>query len=170
MENNKQQYNGSSSSVDAEELLETISVEQLQYLVGLLDRSDISELEVKRVAQGTHLVLRKAKLAEGQIAHEQAISVQPEPVVIPKATTEQKLLSPLVGIFHSWAKPKGGTLVAVGDRVKTGQLVATIQSLNVMNEVEAPCTGRVTEILVQDGQPVEYGQPLMVIDTKEEPK
>ena len=57
--------------------------------------------------------------------------------------------------------------MAVGDRVKAGQLVATIQSLNVLNEVESPIAGRVTELLVQDGQAVEYGQPLMVIDNKE---
>jgi biotin carboxyl carrier protein len=50
--------------------------------------------------------------------------------------------------------------------VKAGQLVATIQSLNVINEVESPVEGRVVEILVQDGQPVEYGQPLMMIDTR----
>jgi biotin carboxyl carrier protein len=48
--------------------------------------------------------------------------------------------------------------------VKVGQLVATIQSLNVMNEVESSLEGRVVEILVQDGQPVEYGQPLITLD------
>jgi biotin carboxyl carrier protein len=55
--------------------------------------------------------------------------------------------------------------VAVGDRVKEGQLVGTIQSLNVLNEVETSVAGRVVEIHVQDGQPVEYGQLLMTIDT-----
>ncbi len=169
MDSNKQQYNGSSSSSQAEELLETISVEQLQHLVGLLDRSDISELEIKSIGQGTRLLLRKAKLAEGQVSHELVLSAQAELVAVPKAVTEQKVLAPLVGIFHVWAKPKGGTLVAVGDHVKTGKLLATIQSLNLINEVEAPTGGRVTEILVQDGQPVEYGQPLMIIDSKEEP-
>ncbi len=74
----------------------------------------------------------------------------------------------LVGIFHSWAKPKAPSLINVGDRVKVGQVVGTIQSLNVLNEVELLVAGRVVEILVQDGQPVEYGQPLMTIDSSEE--
>ena len=64
-----------------------------------------------------------------------------------------------------WGKPAGGVLVTVGDQVKAGQLVATIESLNVINEVETPIAGRFVEILVQEGQPVEYGQPLMVIDS-----
>jgi len=66
------------------------------------------------------------------------------------------------------AKPKGGALVAVGDRVKAGQLVGTIESLNVLNEVETTAAGRVVEIFVQDGQPVEYGQVLMAIDNSVE--
>ncbi len=85
---------------------------------------------------------------------------------LPVETTHHVVAS-LVGIFHTWAKPKGGTLVAVGDIVKTGQLVGTIQSLNVMNEVETSYAGRVVEILVQEGQAVEYGQHLMTIDSVE---
>jgi biotin carboxyl carrier protein len=52
----------------------------------------------------------------------------------------------------------------VGDRIKVGQIVATIESLNVINEVEAVVAGHVVEILVQNGEPVEYGQPLMIIE------
>ena len=55
----------------------------------------------------------------------------------------------------------------MGDRVKAGQLVGTIESLNVLNEVETSVAGRVVEVLVQDGQPVEYGQALMAIDSSE---
>src|ERR1700674_2274972 len=81
--------------------------------------------------------------------------------------TQHKIVAPLVGTFHVWAKPRGGTLVAVGDRVKAGQLVGTIQSLNVLNEVETAVAGRVIEVHVQDGQPVEYGQVLMTIESAE---
>ncbi len=76
-----------------------------------------------------------------------------------------QVTSPFVGTFHVWAKPRGGALVAVGDRVKAGQLVGTVQSLNVLNEVETSVAGRVVEVLVHDGQPVEYGQVLMTIDS-----
>lgn len=167
------QYNGKTSQheTDQQKVQSLISVEQLRHLVHLLDQSDVSEVELKRAEEGTRLVLRKAKVQENGHQHEQPMLVptseepMPEPV-----STERKVVAPLVGIFHVWAKPKGGSLVAVGDRVKAGQLVATIQSLNLINEVESPVAGRVIEILVQEGQAVEYGQPLMVVDSKEEPK
>ncbi len=148
-----------------------ISIEQLQRLVRLLDKSDVSELELRRVVEGTHLVLRKAKVPDN-IQHSVERQYVPAPVNIPAAEvpdkTEHKVLAPLVGTFHTSAKLKGGALVAVGDRVKAGQLVGTIESLNVLNEVETTVAGHVTEILVQEGQPVEYGQLLMTIDSMAE--
>lgn len=149
-----------------------ISVEQLRHLVQLLDQSDVSEIELKRASEGMRLVLRKAKAPE-------SINVLAQPMVMPAANnvtdastpppteTKQQVVAPLVGFFHVWAKPRGGTLVAVGDKVKAGQLVGTISSLNVINEVETSKAGRVVEILVQEGQAVEYGQPLMTIETAE---
>jgi acetyl-CoA carboxylase biotin carboxyl carrier protein len=145
-----------------------ISIGQLQHLVRLLDNSDVSELELRRAREGIHLILRKAKAPEsnndgieGQLV---PAAVNVLPADMPEET-EHKVLAPLVGTFHTWAKPKGGTLVAVNDRVKAGQLVGTIESLNVLNEIEAAVAGRVVEIFVQDGQPVEYGQLLMTIDS-----
>ena len=151
--------------------LKVMSIEQLQRLVQILDKSDVSELELRRLEEGTHLVLRKAKAPES-IAHtaeQQFISVTGTPAEnVESAKTEHKVQAPLVGTFHTWAKPKGGTLVAVGDSVKAGQLVGTIESLNVLNEVETTVAGHVLEILVQEGQPVEYGQVLMTIDVLSE--
>ncbi len=148
-----------------------ISIEQLQHLVRLLDNSDVSELELKCAAEGRHLVLRKVQAPESNdhslesrfvpAASSAALSVEPQ-------EAEHKIIAPLVGTFHVWAKPKGGALVAVGDHVKVGQLVGTIESLNVLNEVESTIAGRVVEIFVQDGQPVEYGQVLMTIDSSAE--
>ncbi|TMC23398.1 MAG: biotin/lipoyl-binding protein [Chloroflexi bacterium] len=146
---------------------ESISIEQLQRLVWLLDKSDVSEIEVKRAEEGTHLVLRKAKIT-GNVAFQVSdVTIVAAESEAPVETT-YRVVASLVGIFHSWAKPRGGALVAVGDHVKVGQLIGTIQSLNVMNDVECAVAGCVAEVLVQDGQPVEYGQPLMIIETKGE--
>lgn len=160
--------------VDASEengTAERVSVKELQHLVHLLDGSDVSEIEVKCADTGMHLVLRKAK------AHRQAGAGDYQ-MVAPTATGSAVVTAPvekkhtvtasLVGIFHSWAKPKTPPLINVGDRVKVGQTLGTIQSLNVLNEVESLVAGRIVEIFVQDGQPVEYGQPLMTIDSSEE--
>jgi acetyl-CoA carboxylase biotin carboxyl carrier protein len=155
---------------EGDEAAPVMSLEQLRRLVRLLDRSDVFELELRRASAGIRLVLRKA-------------GGQPAPLVVgppdpekegqasapatPQGETKHFISAHLVGYFHAWARPRGGALVAVGDRVKQGQLVATIQSLNVINEVESTVAGRVVEILVQEGQPVEYGQHLMVIDSSE---
>jgi biotin carboxyl carrier protein len=150
-----------------EEQVESISVEQLRHLVRLLDRSDVSEIELKRVKEGTHLVLRKAKAAEGSAQRSEQGTIIASSSPTQPAETKHRVIAQLVGIFHCWAKPQGNPLVAIGDRVKAGQLLATIQSLNVLSEIEAPLAGRIVEILVQDGQPIEYGQPLMIIDSAE---
>ncbi len=157
-----------SLSVEEQQSADEVSVEQLQRLVHLLDRSDVSEIEVKRVSLGMRLVLRKARAAEGgNLPVALPLSVEVEEPASPR-DTKHTVAAPLVGIFHSWAKPRGAPLVSVGDSVKVGQRVGTIQSLNVLNEVETLVAGRIVEILVEDGHPVEYGQPLMTIDSAEE--
>ena len=140
------------------------SIEQLRHLVRLLDRSDVTEVELRRAEEGMRLVLRKVKAPENSV--QQAIAPPALTVNTPpaEADTMHNVVAPLVGIFHSATKLRGKALVAVGDHVKAGQHVAAIESLNVINEVEAPAAGRVSEILVQEGQPVEYGQTLMTID------
>ena len=147
-----------------------IGIEQLRDLVRLLDQSEVSELEVKQADGRSRLLLRKARAPEGsvpQLVTAAPVVTQEKQPARPKET-KHTVISPLVGIFHTWAKPKGKALVSVGDQVKVGQLVGTIQSLNVINEVESGIAGRVAEIFVQDGQPVEYGQPLMMIERVEE--
>ena len=158
--------------VQEEQSASVIGIEQLQRLVRLIDQSSVSELELKHAEEGTRLVLRKAKVPEngessnGTLASTQFVvptsDAEAEPAPAP-SEIEHKIVAHLVGTFHVWAKPRGGTLVVVGDRVKVGQLVGTIESLNVFNEVESAVAGRVVEIFVQEGQPVEYGQLLMTI-------
>ena len=151
---------------DSTRAASVISVHQLQHLVRLLDRSDVAELELNRPEEGLRLVLRKVKVTQPS---DQDVMI-PAPVPVneaPDPETKHTVVAPLVGVFHAAAKPKGKPLVAVGDRVKAGQHVAAIESLNVINEVEAPAPGRITEILIQEGQPVEYGQPLMTIESTE---
>ncbi|GLV57036.1 acetyl-CoA carboxylase biotin carboxyl carrier protein subunit [Dictyobacter sp. S3.2.2.5] len=150
-----------------------VGIEHLKRLVQLLDASDVSEIEVKRPAEGMQLVLRKARAqSAGEVttyavaaAEDESDETRSEEAA---AESRHTINAPLVGIFHSWGKPKGNPLVTVGDRVKPGQLVGTIQSLNVINEVESTIAGSIAEILVQDGQAVEYGQQLFLIDRSEE--
>lgn len=170
MDGNKQ-YSQEPSTEKSEQL----STAQLQHLVHLLDRSNVSEIEVKRPQEGMHLVLRKVKASSQPVVDDYQVlasslngtaNVEHEPPA--SVTTRHTVNASLVGVFHAWAKPKGKPVVTIGDHVKVGQLVGTIQSLNAISEVETHVAGRVAEFLVRDGQPVEYGQHLVIIDSSEE--
>lgn len=154
----------------------SISVEQVRRLIQMMDASDVHELTIERESEGLRLTLRKptpifggasymaAEAAENAAAdvdgHEAA--VEPTPVV---PDTLQKVTATLVGIFRVSLKRGAKAAVAEGDQVRLGQIVGAIEALNVMNEVETPVGGRVVEIVAKDGQPVEYGQHLITIDT-----
>ncbi len=88
------------------------------------------------------------------------------PLAVP-LPLEQKLAeisSPMVGTFYRAPAPGEPSFVEVGDRVRVGQTVCIIEAMKLMNEIEAEVSGQITEILVQNGEPIEYGQPLMRIN------
>jgi len=83
----------------------------------------------------------------------------------PKDTKKSKAVnSPMVGTFYGATAPGAKPLVKVGDTVVAGQVVCIIEAMKLMNEIESEVSGKVTEICVEDGQPVEYGQVLMYIE------
>ena len=88
------------------------------------------------------------------------------PAVTEEAAPKEALLevkSPMVGTFYSSAEPGAKPYVSAGDRVKTGQIVCIIEAMKIMNEIESEFSGVVREVLVQNAQPVEYGQVLFRI-------
>ena len=110
----------------------------------------------------THLGTTSPEMVINKVVDNSIIqpAVSPSPI-------NQKLvdvLSPMVGTFYRAPAPGESPFVAVGDRVKSGQSVCIIEAMKLMNEIEAEVSGQVMEILVQNGEPVEYGQPLMRIN------
>jgi acetyl-CoA carboxylase biotin carboxyl carrier protein len=79
------------------------------------------------------------------------------------ADGEQLIVAPMVGTFYSASSPDSDPYVAEGDPVEPGQVVGIIEAMKMMNPIEAEVTGKVARILVKNAQPVEYGQPLMVV-------
>lgn len=156
-----------------EEPGEQLAIEQLQHLVQLLNQSDVTEIEIKRGLK-TRLTLRKPQTKPTQeeigennsfITHAAVELVD----VVPEGPKQHIIIAPLVGIFNNSTKLKGGGKpVTQNELLRVGQIVGTIQSLNIMNEVETPVAGRVLEVLAQNGDTVEYGQPLMVVEIPED--
>jgi acetyl-CoA carboxylase biotin carboxyl carrier protein len=93
-----------------------------------------------------------------------AVAVAPAPVATPAPDTRHAVTAPLVGTFYRAGEPGARAFVEVGDVVQPGQQVAIVEAMKLMNSVEADQAGRVAEILVADGESVEYAQPLILLE------
>ena len=88
----------------------------------------------------------------------------PAPVAAPAAPKGHTVKAPIVGTFYRSSSPDAAPFVNVGDRVEAGKVLCIIEAMKLMNEIEADVAGTVREVLVSNAQPVEYGQPLFVIE------
>jgi len=153
-----------------------MDVEEIRALIELFERSTLTELTLERGQ--TKLVLKR-QLPGGEVqasinASAPAASTTPEdaeagPTAPPleEEIAGYLVRSPIVGTFYRRPAPDEDPYVEVGDRVDVGDTVCIVEAMKVMNEVRTERAGIVKEILVEDGTPVEYGQPLMVIDPLE---
>ncbi len=159
-----------------------LNVSELRELVAALNQTDISELILK--SADFELTLRKPGAMTTVVTASAApeataavpIAVPAAPVTttappaapVPPPTVDPNLVeitSPMVGTFYRSPAPDEAVFVEQGDRIKTGQTVCIIEAMKLMNELEAEVSGEIVEILVNNAQPVEFGQPLMRVRT-----
>jgi acetyl-CoA carboxylase biotin carboxyl carrier protein len=154
-----------------------MDLRKLKKLIDLVEESGISELEITEGEE-------KVKIVKGGVGAPATAQVSTAPAVsiptdapatpaaassaAPAASAEPKqeghvLKSPMVGTFYRSPSPDAKAFVEVGQAVKEGQTICIIEAMKLMNEIEADASGVVKAILVENGQPVEYGQPLFVI-------
>jgi acetyl-CoA carboxylase biotin carboxyl carrier protein len=141
----------------------------IRELAGLLTETDLSEIEIEqhglrvRVARTVTVVTA----APAPVAAAPAAAAQPgansahsaEPALRPGTVT-----SPMVGTAYLSPEPGAAAFVEVGATVREGQTVMIVEAMKTMNQIPAPKAGTVTAILVEDGQPVEYGEPMLVVE------
>lgn len=142
----------------------------LERLVKLMNENDLVELEIEE--EGRTVRLRKAQGLALPVAA--PYPTLPPPVAVPSAAPPSapspapsgpaaglvEIRSPIVGTFYKAASPEAPPFVQAGDRVKVGQVVCIVEAMKVMNEIQAEVAGEVVEVLVENGQAVEYDQPL----------
>jgi acetyl-CoA carboxylase biotin carboxyl carrier protein len=159
---------------DAQPLL----TDDIRELLRLVSQSDIAELEIERGGAKVHIkraIAQPPMLTAGPGAAVAATApVGYQPVVIaPAAATQVEseaaptgitVTAPMVGTYYAAPAPKEPPYVQVGDEVRPGDVLGIIEAMKIMNEIECEVQGRVAAILVEGGQAVEYGQPLMVIE------
>jgi biotin carboxyl carrier protein len=130
--------------------------DQLGALLRLLDGSDVEELEVEH--QGVRFVVRR-DLADAR-------PPAPVPVERPAPLPREDsfvITAPVVGVFRRNPGGKGEAILDEGDAVSAGQVVGAVEAMGMLNRIQSERPGVVQEMLVRDGQPVEYGQPLLVV-------
>ena len=139
-------------------------VELTRQLGGLLAELDLGEIEVAVGELRIRLVKPPAPPTSLAVAHGPTSLSPSEP--LPKAATPAgtTIESPMVGTFYRASSPGAEPYVSEGDLVKEGQILCIIEAMKLMNEIEAKAAGRIVKILVEDAQPVEYGQALFLIE------
>ncbi len=157
-----------------------MNLKELKELIEMLRNTDISELEIER--SGVKVRLRKggdvtfhpamprmeyppsAITAPAVPEREKPAPERPAAEAPAAATNQIKVTSPIVGTFYRSSSPDKPAYVEVGDVVKKGQVLCIIEAMKLMNEIESEAAGKVVQALVDNNQPVEYGQALFVIE------
>lgn len=151
-----------------------MDLRKLKTLIDLVSDSGVAELEITEGEDRVRIVNRNGA-APVQV-HQPVTIAQPMPVPVPAPEvapapaptapqqTGTPLTSPMVGTFYRAPSPGADPFVKVGDTVKKGQVVCIIEAMKLLNEVEADMDGTVKEVCVENGQPVEFGQSLFIIE------
>jgi len=150
-----------------------MDLRKLKTLIDLVSESNVSELEITEADGKVRIVKAGAApiVMQTMAAPAMAVPAAAAPAAAPAAEapaapveTGHVVKSPMVGTFYRAASPGAKAFADVGDVVKAGQAVCIIEAMKIMNEIEADMDGTITKILVENGQPVEYGQPLFIVE------
>ena len=150
---------------------------QIQELLKAVNKSNISELSIKdgdfeiTIKQATtemqYVAMPTAApqvMAAPQMQQVAAPAATPQAAPAQEVTTGITVKSPMIGTFYRAAGPGKEPFVNVGDEIKTGDVVCIVEAMKLFNEIETEVSGRIVKVLVDDGTPVEYDQPLFIVE------
>jgi acetyl-CoA carboxylase biotin carboxyl carrier protein len=150
-----------------------MDLRKLKTMIELVQQSGIAELEVTEGEEKVRIVRsRSTQMIAPEMTtmslpeHPQPVAAPAAPVAIvpPAAPSGHEVKSPMVGTFYRSASPGAKAFAEVGDTVKAGQIICIIEAMKLMNEIECDKDGVVKAFLIDNGQPVEYGEPLVLIE------
>jgi acetyl-CoA carboxylase biotin carboxyl carrier protein len=151
-----------------------MDLRKLKTLIDLVSESNVSELEITeaegkvRIVKAVNYPVAAAPIAApvamvAASAPVAAAPVAPPPAAAPDEVVGHVVKSPMVGTFYRASSPGSKSFVEVGSVVKEGEPICIIEAMKILNEIEADASGTITQILVDNGQAVEFGQPMFVI-------
>jgi acetyl-CoA carboxylase biotin carboxyl carrier protein len=151
-----------------------MDIRKVKKLIELLEESGISELEISegeesvRISRHPRMTMQAPSGVGSPMTQAAPL---PAPATPATAAGEHKprnddytVTSPMVGTYYSAASPGAKSFVEIGSEIKVGQILCIIEAMKMMNQIESDKAGRVTAILAKNGEPVEFGQPLFIIE------
>jgi acetyl-CoA carboxylase biotin carboxyl carrier protein len=154
---------------DSDKASSAIDTRLVETLGEIATRLNLSEIEI----QNGDFAIRVARNLAAPASYQSPVPQQqpvaaatdaPAEAAAPKPESAGTVKSPMVGTAYRRASPQSAAFVELGTSVKAGDKILLVEAMKTFNEIIAPCAGVVISILVEDGQPIEYGQPLMVIE------
>jgi len=146
-----------------------VNIKELKEMINLMNENNLAELEIEK--EGLHIRLKRVIPSETSpqppaifIEKEKLPELEKpkEEIVKTKKTIEIK--APMVGTFYRAPSPEAPPFVEIGQIVEIGQVICIIEAMKLMNEIKSEVKGKILEILVENGEPVEFGQPLFLIE------
>ena len=155
-----------------------MDIRKIKKLIELLEESGIAEIEIKEGEEGVRISRMPTGPAAAQhVMHvpalpmggpmspsDAAAAAAPAPPPPAPKPNEHVVTAPMVGTYYAAPSPGAKQFVNIGDEVKAGQVLCIIEAMKMMNNIESDKDGRVTSIMARNGDPVEFGQPLFVIE------
>jgi acetyl-CoA carboxylase biotin carboxyl carrier protein len=151
-----------------------MDIRKVKKLIELLEESGISELEISegeesvRISRhprmGMQVAAQPAPLMQAAPAAALPPTAATSAVERPPRNDEHTVTSPMVGTYYASASPGAKSFVEIGSEIKVGQILCIIEAMKMMNQIESDKEGRVTAMLAKNGEPVEFGQPLFIIE------
>ncbi|WP_100753682.1 acetyl-CoA carboxylase biotin carboxyl carrier protein [Vibrio salilacus] len=151
-----------------------MDIRKIKKLIELVEESGIAELEISEGEESVRISRHGAAApapihyAPAPVAVPAAAPAAPAPTAVesaaPAAPKGHQVLSPMVGTFYRSPSPDSKSFIEVGQSVNAGDTLCIVEAMKMMNQIESDKSGVVTAILVEDGQPVEFDQPLVVIE------
>ena len=139
----------------------------IRELATLLDETNLTEIEIERAGLRVRVARNITVAAAAPALHHAAPAAAPAPAAaaaVDVAKHPGAVASPMVGTAYRASEPGAKPFIDIGSKVKAGETLLIIEAMKTMNQIPSPRAGTVTQILVEDGQPVEFGEPLVVIE------
>ena len=150
-----------------------MDIRKVKKLIELLEESGISELEISEGEESVRISRHPRGSMQAPLTLAAPVAqAAPQPAPAPATSVGERaprkddhtVTSPMVGTYYASASPGAKPFVEIGSEVKVGQILCIIEAMKMMNQIESDKAGRVTSIIAKNGEPVEFGQPLFVIE------